>query len=469
VGTSILSCKPRHGATLKIAGLFIAALVVAVVLLGIVFTPQAQAAVGYSAEEMAFVNLINDYRASKGLGTLLVSDRISEACDRHNSDMGKYKFFSHYSLHSDWFPYNALPWDRMAMSGYDFYTEKGENIAAGQVTAEQVFNAWKASSGHNANMLGSGYKVIGVSLVVVPGSPYTYYWTTDFGGYVDSSAHTLDGQPPEPPAPSATRYQQSSSLLAYTGTWSNSSTSYASGGSFRYINQSGASVTISFKGTSLAWIAKKSSVYGKAKVTVDGGTPVTVDLYSSTTKWQQKVWSTGTLADCEHTVKIEWTGTKNSAATNTNINADAFDIVGTLTQAPVVKDATAATRVQQGDSRLAYTATWDVLSTSSASGGSYRRVNTAGASVTITFDGTYLAWIAKTCSAYGKAKVTVDGGTPVTVDLYTSTTKWQQKVWSATLPAGVHTVKIEWTGTKNSASTGTYINTDAFDVIGTLK
>jgi hypothetical protein len=42
-------------------------------------------------------------------------------------------------------------------------------------------------------------------------------------------------------------------------------------------------------------------------------------------------------------------------------------------------------------------------------------------------------------------------------------------VWSATLPAGVHTVKIEWTGTKNSASTGTYINTDAFDVIGTLK
>ena len=30
-----------------------------------------------------------------------------------------------------------------------------------------------------------------MSLVVVVGSPYGSYWTTDFGGYVDSTAHSV--------------------------------------------------------------------------------------------------------------------------------------------------------------------------------------------------------------------------------------------------------------------------------------
>ena len=125
-----------------------------------------------------------------GLQPLLISDMISEACDRHGSDMGKYKFFDHYTQASDWFAKGASPWDRMAASGYNYNTYKGENIAAGYSTAEAVFQGWKNSSGHNANMLNGNFKVLGVSLVVVVGSPYLSYWTTDFGGYVDSTAHS---------------------------------------------------------------------------------------------------------------------------------------------------------------------------------------------------------------------------------------------------------------------------------------
>ena len=33
--------------------------------------------------------------------------------------------------------------------------------------------------------------MLGVSLVVVAGSPYGSYWTTDFGGYVDPTAHAV--------------------------------------------------------------------------------------------------------------------------------------------------------------------------------------------------------------------------------------------------------------------------------------
>jgi uncharacterized protein YkwD len=468
VRISILSRSlTRPSSALKCLGLLLLVLLIGAFLLGAALTSEARAAVSYSAEEVAFVKLINDYRVSNGLTPLLVSDRISEACDRHSSDMGKYRFFSHYTVQSDWFPVNAAPWDRMAMSGYDFYTNKGENIAAGQSTAQDVFNAWKGSPGHNANMLNSSYKVIGVALVVVPGAPYTYYWTTDFGGYVDSSAHALDGEQPTAPSPSANRYQQSDSLLVYSGTWSTSSTSYASGGSFRYVDRSGASVTVYFDGTSLTWIAKKSPVYGKARVTVDGGSPVLVDLYSSSVKWQQKVWSTGTLPQGNHVVKIEWTGYKNAAATAANINVDAFDIVGTLTAPPVVKDASSPTRYEQTDSRLDYSGTWYTFYASGSSAGSYKRANTAGSGVTVTFEGTYLAWIATKGTTLGKALVSVDGGPAVCVNLAASYTQRQQKVWNTgTLANGTHTVKIWWDPTNIA---GKYISVDAFDVVGTLK
>ena len=147
--------------------------------------------VSYSAEEIAFLGLINQYRQANGLGTLLVSDAISDACDKHNRDMGKYNFFDHYSLSSDYFPVGSSPWDRMRICGYDYSTSMAENIAAGQSTAQAVFLAWKNSPGHNTNMLGADYKVIGISLEVVAGSTYTYYWTTDFGGVVDPGAHVL--------------------------------------------------------------------------------------------------------------------------------------------------------------------------------------------------------------------------------------------------------------------------------------
>ena len=333
MSTSIASRRTSQSHQ-RLVGLCISALLVFAVLFGAVFATGAQAAVSYNDQETAFVNLLNNYRVANGLSPLLVSDMISQACDRHNSDMAKYKFFDHYSAKSDWFPANASPWDRMAASGYTYNTSKGENIAAGQSTAAQVFAAWKASSGHNANMLNSAYKVLGVSFYQFAGSPYTSYWTTDFGGYVDPTAHTIGGAAPSPPPPSPTviRYQQTDGHLVWTPsykTWTTGSLPNYSGGSIKFINKTG-SVTASFNGTSLTWIAKISSVYGRAKVTLDKQTPVYVDLYSATTYYQQKVWNTGTLAPGTHTVKIEWTPTRNAASSGTNVNVDAFDVIGTL-------------------------------------------------------------------------------------------------------------------------------------------
>ncbi len=57
---------------------------------------------------------------------------------------------------------------------------------------------------------------------------------------------------------------------------------------------------------------------------------MTVDLYSASVLWKQRVWSTGILTSGPHTVKISWTGSKHAGATGANIDVDAVDVTGTL-------------------------------------------------------------------------------------------------------------------------------------------
>ena len=62
----------------------------------------------------------------------------------------------------------------------------------------------------------------------------------------------------------------------------------------------------------------------------DGKSLGTIDLYSASTQWQQKVWGTGTLKSGSHTVIIAWTGLKRAAAKSADINVDAVEVTGTL-------------------------------------------------------------------------------------------------------------------------------------------
>ena len=175
----------------------------------------------------------------------------------------------------------------------------------------------------------------------------------------------------------------------------------ASNGSFRYANTSGSSVTVTFDGTYLAWIAKKSPAYGIARVTLDGKRTFLVDLYSKTAIYQQKVWETDLLDPGPHIVTIEWTGTKNTAATGTNIGVDAFDVTGSLVT---------VTRAEQTDRHLSWRGSWTKLSATGYSGGTAWYSNAAGSAVTMEFDGTLLTLVGKKGPSYGIARVTVDGG-----------------------------------------------------------
>jgi len=264
------------------------------------------------------------------------------------------------------------------------------------------------------------------------------------------------------PAP-APRYEQTNTNIVYMGNWVNFATSGASGGSYKYADST-AKAVIWFTGTNLDLIATKGTTQGKASVTLDGVDKGLIDFSSTTTLRKQKVWSTGTVTSGLHKVEVSWTGQKGVAG-GTRINIDALDVTGTLSPVDL-----GTVTVEQSDTHLVYAGVWTTLSDPVYSGGSTAYANSAGSSVTIHFTGSYLALVAKTASVYGIAKVTVDGGTPVMVDLYSASTMYQQKVWNTGfLTDGTHTVVIEWTGTKNAKATKTNIGIDAVQVVGTVN
>jgi hypothetical protein len=70
------------------------------------------------------------------------------------------------------------------------YVNWAENIYAGSADAQSVFNAWRASSTHNANMLRDGVTSAGVARAYAAGSAYGWYWTLDLTDTAPAAATT---------------------------------------------------------------------------------------------------------------------------------------------------------------------------------------------------------------------------------------------------------------------------------------
>ncbi len=100
---------------------------------------------------------------------------------------------------------------------------------------------------------------------------------------------------------------------------------------YAFTDQATYKVTVTFHGNHFSWVSRYSNTQGQAKVTLDGNDAgaVTIDLYSPSTQWKKRVYSTGVLSDDTHTVVIECLGTKNPASWWYTIGVDAFDIMET--------------------------------------------------------------------------------------------------------------------------------------------
>ncbi|HWG11856.1 MAG TPA: beta-galactosidase [Streptosporangiaceae bacterium] len=122
-------------------------------------------------------------------------------------------------------------------------------------------------------------------------------------------------------------------------------------------------------------------------------------------------------------------------------------------------------------SALAYTGTWTHAGASSGySGGDYDSTEswseTAGDTMSVTFNGTAVQWIGPKNTNGGIADVSIDGKQVATVDTYTAAGKeYQQVLYSTTgLTAGSHTLTITVSGSQNPASTADTVVVDAINV-----
>jgi uncharacterized protein YkwD len=92
----------------------------------------------------------------------------------HAAEMARYSYFSHTGRDG------STVDGRATLAGYP-WRQIGENIAAGQMTADAVVRGWINSPGHCANIMSPAYSEMGAAFVVNQQSSMGIYWAQVFG------------------------------------------------------------------------------------------------------------------------------------------------------------------------------------------------------------------------------------------------------------------------------------------------
>lgn len=264
------------------------------------------------------------------------------------------------------------------------------------------------------------------------------------------------------PALPVTRLQDSDPGIEYAGDWVHLGGWFAdttlpwSDGTASISAAAGDRATLTFSGTSIAWIGLRDTDTGIARVFLDGVPVGSIDTYSASTRIQDTIYAVKDLAEgIPHTLTIEATGLSNEASSGTSIVIDAFEIGST------------GERFQETDWSVTYTGAWTSGNRNRAwSEGTAAVAQEAGGRATFRFTGSAVSWIGFRAARTGIARVYVDDVFVAEVDTYAPVGEgFQNTLYAVTgLAHGQHTLTIEATGRSNPAATSNYIVIDAFDV-----
>ena len=146
--------------------------------------PQLAGNLGSSAEAgRRVLELVNAARAEPrscgdqrfaAVAPLAWSASLARAAQAHSADMARHDYIDHVS------PQGGPVGDRASRQGYR-WRAIGENIAAGQGSAQQVVAGWLSSPGHCANIMSGEFSDMAAAHAITPGSAVTIYWTQVFG------------------------------------------------------------------------------------------------------------------------------------------------------------------------------------------------------------------------------------------------------------------------------------------------
>ncbi|MCG9874829.1 MAG: CAP domain-containing protein [Leptospiraceae bacterium] len=146
-----------------------------------------------SGKALEFYNIIESYRtngsytltngttrtflnSSKCSGSTSQHPSLNRAAQKHNDNMVRFNFFSHTGQDG------STPSTRVRAEGLN--VGAGENIAAGNASAEATFDQWWNSSGHRSNMENCNYTHVGIGYTaretVNSSANFSHYWTNVF-------------------------------------------------------------------------------------------------------------------------------------------------------------------------------------------------------------------------------------------------------------------------------------------------
>ncbi|HEV2127451.1 MAG TPA: CAP domain-containing protein [Thermomicrobiales bacterium] len=141
--------------------------------------------------EAELLRRINDLREERGLDPLQLSQPLGRAAELKARDMAQDNYLAHIS------PEGQGPEELLDQVGYTYNTAIGENIAAGQRSAEGTFEQWLNSPEHREIMLGEQFTAVGIGRAHNPEAKYDWYWAAEFGGKVGEPADVCESATPQ--------------------------------------------------------------------------------------------------------------------------------------------------------------------------------------------------------------------------------------------------------------------------------
>ena len=272
----------------------------------------------------------------------------------------------------------------------------------------------------------------------------------------------FDGSLVAAPQPVVTA-EESDPRLAFAGDWLKATNTAMSGDAHTFASDVGARAVVTFFGRGIRWVSSLSPFNGLARVSIDGGAFQQVSLRSELAQYQKVVWSKSGLALGTHTVIIEVAKPALPGLAGP-VPLDAVQIVGgSLQQAAMPWQ-----RIEQTAPSITWAGAWTTGSSAILSGGSQRYSASPGARATFYFSGTSVRWIGARAPSYGKASVSIDGGTPLRYRPVRDQARVQAGASSdgRDCPNAQHTLIVRVLGSSRPGAKGRNVSIDAFDVAG---
>jgi uncharacterized protein YkwD len=116
-----------------------------------------------ASDAQAAAALISHYRGANGLGPVSSDATLARAAEVQARAVASAGSLSHGD-----FP--------ARMASFGIRGVAAENLSAGRTSVVEAIASWKASPGHNENLLLAGVRRVGIARIDTPGVGYGQYW-----------------------------------------------------------------------------------------------------------------------------------------------------------------------------------------------------------------------------------------------------------------------------------------------------